>query len=214
VETTTIDIGDTVRVMPYTCTTMNGDVVKGFSSNRLAIVTGISKDYAWRSAPNQVDVRILEPGESHAYTDSFKTEKVQLVEKGNGTFVLGQTHPFSPYELERQRWDELVAKAKAAPLEHEGFVNAATFLAWLYLNQEPRAHTNLPGMRRKDGSINPNKVEKLFSTMGLTIDSWAFECPVAIPAEFKNQGNPVAYEQRIDWREVAEQFADATTATP
>lgn len=78
---------------------------------------------------------------------------------------------------------------------------------WLYLNQEPRAHQSLKGFVRKDGSLNPNRVRKLFSDMRLRVDDWAYACPIEVPVEFAHRSNPVAHLQQVNWPEVAADFA-------
>lgn len=209
----TLTIGDTVRILPYIVTTMSGLSVEGYLSNKLAVVTGFSKDYSWRSRPNLASLRVLEDDDARASTASRPLDQLALVTKGPGFFELGKTHPFSKEELQDQRWAAFVDKANSLDLQHEGFSNAATFLAWIYLNQEPKARHRLTMLVRKDGTLNPGRVEKLFVELKLAIDAWAFECPLEVPEEFKFRRNPVASKQAVNWAEVAKQFEpEALTA--
>jgi hypothetical protein len=62
-------------------------------------------------------------------------------------------------------------------------------------------------MRRADGTVNPNKVKKVFMHHRLTIEPWAFECPIMVPDEFANARNPASDKLAINWDEVATEFA-------
>lgn len=202
-------VGDTVRVKPYQVQSMSGLWAESGKSGCTAIVTGFKRDYSWRSRYTHAVLRVLSRDGQSAWQDSEPFDRLELVERGPGHFVLGQTHPFTPDELRHQRWQAFVQKLEHLDLSHQGFCNPATFLAWLYLNQEPAAHAALRGYVRKNGTINPNRVEKLFRQLKLTVDPWAFECPLDMPAEFSKHLNPAARRQRVDWQEVAGTFASA-----
>lgn len=206
-EDTLIEIGDTVLIQPYTTQTMSGNSYPGSASNKTGVVIRLSKSYDWMSYCDNGTVRVLAKDDDTAVEELRPLAKLSLVSKGNGTVVLGQTHPFSKQELREQRWDSFVSKVQAVDLQHVGFKNGATFMAWMYLDQEAKVHAALPRLRRKDGTIHPNKLNKLFRQCKFQIDEWAFKCPLDLPEEFKHRPNPVKDRQALDWTEVADQFA-------
>lgn len=204
----TFNIGDTVRILPYQVTTMYGYKMEGYGSGQVGKISRLSQDYDWRRAPTHAEVEWLTDNGAEHYSGSYPLGGLEVVAKGDGTFIPGVTLPFSQRELREQRWTAFEAAANAVDWTHEGFSNAASFLAWVYLNQDPRARAQLCAMQRKDGSVNPGKVEKLFGHMGLTIDDWAYACPLDIPNEFLTRlnSNPVRNRQCVNWQEVADQF--------
>jgi hypothetical protein len=199
-------VGDTVRIKSYSVTTLQSWVIPSSRSGRDAVVLELYRDYAWRPAPNRARLRVMLDAEGDAYTASEPLSNVVLLAKGPGYFELGNTHPFSERELRDQRGADFVARVESLNLEHEGFSNAATFLAWVYLNQQPSARRQLSPLVIKDGTLNPSRVEKLFNSMHLAIDPWALECPMDLPSEFSHYLNPIANKQRPNWNEVAQQF--------
>lgn len=116
------------------------------------------------------------------------------------------THPYSEEELKQQRWDAYVARVHLHDLTHQGYSNSATFLAALYLDQSTAFRAQLPGMWRKDGTVNADKVRKAFGQLGMTIDPWAYECPVEAPEEFQHYHNPIRAKLNVNWDEVAAEF--------
>lgn len=203
----TFNVGDTVEVATYQVQTMSGLWVDGYCCGKTAIILELTKDYAWRTEPNQARLRIIEGDNEQAWGSTENLANLRLVQRGEGRVELGVTHPWTQTELQEQRWVVFVDLARGVSLTHEGFSNAATYLAWLYLNQEPRAHQSLKGFVRKDGSLNPNRVRKLFSDMRLRVDDWAYACPIEVPVEFAHRPNPVAHLQQVNWPEVAAEFA-------
>lgn len=135
-----------------------------------------------------------------------------LVAKGPGRFELGVTHPYSEEELKQQRWDAYVARVHLHDLTHQGYSNSATFLAALYLDQSTAFRAQLPGMWRKDGTVNADKVRKAFGQLGMTIDPWAYECPVEAPEEFQHYHNPIRAKLNVNWDEVAAEFTQEKMA--
>ncbi|UUZ75473.1 hypothetical protein LP414_27545 [Polaromonas sp. P1(28)-13] len=88
---------------------------------------------------------------------------LELVKKGPGAYTPGVSVPFSQRELSDQRTAAFRQKFLDTPVPtHEGFVNAATYLAWLYLNNDSGFMGTVASLRRMDGTINPNKIEKEF----------------------------------------------------
>lgn len=158
----------------------------------------------------QVVLRVLSSGEriSHDWHEHHH-QAFELVRKGDGIVVPGVTYPFTEDELRDQRWQAFLARVEAKDVSHQGFSNAATYLAWLYLNNESGfVRYDLPSLRRKDGTVNPNKVRTSFERRGLVVDSWARECPIDIPREFAGRViHGLAGRMAVKWQEVADAFA-------
>ncbi|MCC5612179.1 hypothetical protein LC612_36995, partial [Nostoc sp. CHAB 5834] len=84
---------------------------------------------------------------------------------------------------------------------YEGYTNAPTYLAALYLRADGRHNQAVRSMTRKDGSINPNRVRKYFYGAKLQIDDWAWFTPGVVERnEFRNE---------VNWAEIAKEFAQA-----
>lgn len=201
-----IEIGDTVYVTPYKTQSMDGYWSAGYLSGTTGVVTGLRKDYDWRSTPNLALIRVLSEDGKDARSCERKIDGLKLVAKGPGRFELGVTHPFSEEELKKQRWDAYVVRAHLHDLTHQGYSNPATFLAALYLDQSTAFRAQLPDMWRKDGTVNADKVRKAFGQLGMTIDPWAYECPVEAPEEFQHHINPIRAKLNVNWDEVAAEF--------
>lgn len=204
---TAFNVGDTVTVIPYTVQTMSGLTVESFMSGKTGIILALTKDYEWRTTPNKARIRVVEGDNENAWVTAEPLSNLRLVQQGPGHVALGVTHPWTKKELREQRWNDFVGRALGVNLEHEGFSNPATFLAWMYLDQEATAIRTLKGFVRKDGSINPNRVKKLFSELRLKVDDWAYACPLEVPAEFAHRPNPLARWQALNWQEVSARFA-------
>lgn len=201
-------LGDTVRIKPYRTQTMSGYWYEGWGSGVVGVLVRMRMDYDWRAAPNLGSVRFLSDDDDFDASERERPlSELELVAKGDGTVVPGVTYPFSGYELRQQRLAQLVARIVALNRTHQGYSNPATFLAALYLGNDRRARERLPHMQRKDGTINPEKVRKLFFEVGLKVDDWAFEPTLDIPREFAGWrlGTEVLYA--VDWSEVAADFA-------
>lgn len=141
----------------------------------------------------------------------------RLVTKGRGQFEYGVDIPFSKLQLAQQRYQVFKDRVDRAMLQvvadgYQGYPNAATFLAALYLRQEPKFHAQLGYLRRKDGTVNPKKVQKAFHDLRLKVDEWAYACPVDVPDEFARHSLSLLVGLRVDWAVVANDFAEAAHA--
>lgn len=129
----------------------------------------------------------------------------ETVAKGNGTVTPGVDYPFTEDELRKQRFDTFVARVRAVDQRHQGYSNAATFLAVLYLrNHSGFMRHILPDLQRKDGTVNPDRLRSMFYSLKLTIDAWAQACPIELPPEFARYNIPGM--PRVNWDEVAADF--------
>jgi len=198
-----LSVGDTVRVKPYQTQSMCGLWSTGYKSGLTAIVTGFKKDYDWRTIPNIAILRLINKDGEDAYQDSHPISELTVIEKGPGRFELGVTHPLLKDELKKLRYMSVYEKIHSFDLRTQGFSNAATYLADLYLSQDPRAQDQIKGMVRKDGSINPKKVAKLFYQLKLKIDPWALQRPIDPPEEFRNHSFHDSHLYQVHWDEVA-----------
>lgn len=154
----------------------------------------------------------IDPDNGEATRTFINGGYMALVEKGPGSFIPGVSRPYSEREIKAQRFVAFLARLDAATqpdkLKHQGYSNAATFLAVTYLRNDPRfAEQMVPQLRRKDGSLNPERVRKAFSTLGLRVDKWAYESPIDVSGEFAmyNLGRPM-WRLNVNWPEVAEDF--------
>ena len=135
-------------------------------------------------------------------------EAMELHAKGDGQCTPGVHFPFTEDELREQRYEALVAKVAAFDIRHQGFSNPATFIAATHLEQDPRFHARLPSLRRKDGTVNADKIRSAFLGLKHQVDSWAFACPFDVPAEFAHHHiRGLEPRMRINWHEVAAHFA-------
>lgn len=201
--------GDIYRVTRYMVGRLYTPVHDTDVEGQEAIVVSAAPAAPYRNP--SVTLRVLETGRSisHAYPD-FGYQAFELVRRGDGVCTPGVHYQFTPDELRDQRWDAFCARVRSHDFRHQGFSNAATYLAYLYLANESRFVLGLlPGMRRKDGTVNAGKVEKAFGNLRLRVDAWAFECPLEVPAEFNTWRIPGL--PRVDWAEVAKEFAEETT---
>lgn len=78
--------------------------------------------------------------------------------------------------------------------KYQGYSNAATFLAALYLANDCNAYTALHKARQEDGTIRADDVKSIFLRHGLRVDSWA--------CQYDKTRTP-----KVNWAEVAEDFA-------
>lgn len=214
--------GDSVRVLKH----VTAPILYPFDHYTVAesdgwVVVSLNKGKASGITMSLSLVKMMDNGE-HRHT-SVDLAHVELVEKGEGRFIPGKSVPFSLTELKKQRFDKFrreLAMAIRQKLEQgfEGYSNAATHLAALYLRQEPKwVNSWAPAMRRQDGRINPKKVRKAFKDLNLKVDDWAYECPIEIPDEFKVGWYDVEIRQwlgafRVNWEEVADEFAQEVPA--
>jgi hypothetical protein len=142
-----------------------------------------------------IGVRFLEPTcdwEISSNSTIVEPRDLEVLKVGDGTVIPGISYRL----CEKEIWD---AKYEAYDFTFEGYTNAPTHLAALYLQQDSGHRSALKGMLRKDNTINPKRISEYFrKTPSLTIDDWA---PL--------QGNfPVRseYRQGVDWDEIAAEF--------
>ena len=200
-------IGDVVRILPYNVVPKlypDAPPSVGRGSGEDGVVMSLNKRWAWQTEWETATIRVVRGDEARQI--SRPLTELQLVTPGAGYVVLGVTHPWSADELRQQRWAAFVAKCEAFDQTVEGYPNVATQRAALYLNQEPRWHNQLRSHWRKDGSIHPEKVRKAFNALKLQLDPEVFECPLEIPAEFKDYRNPIADRLPVFWDVVAADF--------
>lgn len=205
-----IKVGDKVQIPFHHSANMNGEKYVAYSSECIGAVAKLYKDYDWRGENNMASIYVIHDaeskgGQSYANYHSYKLEGLTVLERGDGRFELGVTHPFSERELAAQRLKAFMARIAAADTTYEGFVNAPTYVAHLYISQERKLLNELRSYVRKDGSINPDKVEKAFYRAGLTIDGWAREPILSVPEEFAHWSN--RWRQGVDWKSLAIQLA-------
>lgn len=210
-------IGFKVRVKDHYTTTLYGDHILVSSSGKEGFVVGFSKDYDWRHEPNQAQVRLMyeqdpETGEFHyAYNMAIDLVHLEVVEAVAREVIVGKTCPYSRQELQEMFVAQQLEKIEQHDFKVEGYKNMATYLAAVYLNQNSQFHRQLDSLRRANGTINPNKVAKAFTQLGLSIDSQAFEPPIVLstPERFRYQAIVQALNkhQAVDWDEVAEDFS-------
>lgn len=204
-----IEAGDTVNIREHRKTpSMYPDRTFTYPAEERCVVLSLRKRHLWCAEAEQAHCVKL-TGDGADVEDHFvKLHTLELVSKGSGHYVPGVSLPFSQRELKQQRWDAFAEQAYATPIpKHCGFSNASTFLAHLYLSQYKGFMGSLPGMRRQDGSVNPNKVEKAFRHARLVIDDWAYVHPLAVPGEFDRYSMPWRRALNINWLEVADSFS-------
>ena len=132
---------------------------------------------------------------------------IELIEKGDGSMpVVGKQIPVPDWFWNVKPMYDYINKLKRFRASHpfEGFTNGATYLATLYLSNDFKAYSALKTMRRKDGTLNANKVKKLFYQRGLSVDDWALELELDPPQEFKDYGEITRLKPAVNWSEVAE----------
>lgn len=208
-----IEVGDTIRIVHLMVGRMYIATPCSWSIGRLAIVTSI-KPYQYLSSTSHysssVGIRILDTDVPYNEfdIDDHKYETIELVSKGDGRAVGGIHYNFTEAELKDQRFEAFRYKCSQHDFTYEGFSNAATYLAWLYLNNcNTFIIRDRTQMARKDGTLNPGKIHKYFYAAGLSVDDWALECPLDTPEEFKHYNNR-EYIPTVNWAEVALNFAN------
>ena len=203
-------IGDVVSVAEYRSNPgMNGSTWLEPSIARVVILS-VGKKYQWQRNNEYATVREIQaPSDEYAHSNTrwgVSLEHVSLVAKGSGSVTPGVDYEFTPEELRQQRFEAYKAKLAAVDQSHEGWTNAATWMAHLYLTQESAFHGWLKQNRRKDGTVNVNKLRKLFSQSGIKLDAWVLEAPIDPPAEFVGYAHP--YMPRVNWEELAADLAE------
>ena len=194
----TIDIGDTVRILPryHSSVRCQGHTEKDSSSDQIGIVV---RKHEYHS--HELLVRYLPFGNYSSWLTAVPLKGLSLLAKGDGEakwFFEGRGEAMDRQRAEHQ------AKLDACDVSHQGFSNAATFLACLYINNDARALAEVQSFQRKDGTVNPNKVNKLFHRRGFVIDAWAYESPIKTPEAL--EGVQFRLRSNINWQEVANEF--------
>ena len=200
-----LSLGDKVQITEYTTETMCGwkDKHKELVG-QIGLVVAINA-YTKYSYPEICITVRLSSGKEYQFRtyEHWCKTNITLVEKGRGWVTPGIDYLFTEEELQSFRYTEFLYKLTQIDQRYNGFSNAATYLAWLYLNQEPKFHKNLQYLYRKDGTINPNKITKWFYALKLKIDAWALDVQCDIPAEFIKHNRP---KPGVYWSEVADNF--------
>ena len=199
-------VGDTVRIQPYRTATMSGVRVPGYKSGMAGMVMRLFLGDSWIDQPTHAVIRVLLDNGQHAIVVKHELQFLDLVQKGDGTFEIGRTQPFSGAELRNQRlqaWEQRLAKVDT---RFHGASNAATFLAILYLSQAAATIQAVRALRRADGRIHPDRLQKLFYRHRLEIDPWALAPALSVPGEFQHWAH--RWRQRVNWQEVANYFGE------
>lgn len=84
---------------------------------------------------------------------------------------------------------------------HEGYPNPATFLARLYIDNDAELLEKVLALRRKDGTINPERLRLAFHKAGMKVDDWAYEFHIDPPEGCEGRALPLEATQRlmVDW---------------
>lgn len=99
----------------------------------------------------------------------------------------------------------------------QGWRNAATWCAHLYLTQERAGCDGVERIRRRsDGGVSPDKLRALYEGLvaqGIAspVDEWCLTPALDVPREFwllvtrlRDDGLPYDLQPSIDWNEIAE----------
>lgn len=210
-------VGNKVSIKSHMVTTMSGDQVESWLSNLEGYICGFASDYDWRTDPNMATLRIYSDKDKatgeyqYAYETSVPVSRLELLEATEGEVVPGKTCPYSRSELREMYVKQQLEKIEKYDFTVQGYRNMATHVAALYLDQDPRFHQQLQSLRRADGTVNPNKVAKAFTQLGLEVDPDALEAPSDFSTidlgYYRNLKEAIRKHQAIDWNEVAEDFA-------
>lgn len=125
----------------------------------------------------------------------FRVADLEVLEAGDGTVTPGSSYPLSQLEIHEQRFAALDKK-------HQGYANFPTFLAFMHLDQEQRHVAEIRRMVRKDGTINPRRLETYYDR----------NCKPGVDRELHY---PSGFPERsefympIDWQELAGEFKAA-----
>jgi len=170
-------------------------------------VCRIDREYTW--GPYTAYLYKYEAGRYDYRSEFCAFQYLSIESKGNGAFVPGETIPLSEELIYRGRCEEIRQRFANTPVpEHEGFVNSATWLACFLLSQDTRTSGYVSQLRRKDGTINPDKMRKLFSDFQLKLEEWVSEPHIEIPEDLRRIHLPDKDRRLgVDWQEVAEEFA-------
>lgn len=206
--------GDRLKVKPYKTQSMNGEWWDGYMVGRECWVIGFGRSYNRKCKPNtplsgfdEAQVVYMPEHGKECYT-WVDIELLELVEVGKGRPpLIGIDTPLPEYYVEHTPVEDWLYRFRNFNQTYEGFTNAATYLADLSLRNDRIAMCSLPHLRRKDGSINPSKIAKLFSQRKLSVDEWALELPID-PLEGWVNSWLTRFKPKINWVEVAHNFKE------
>ncbi len=118
---------------------------------------------------------------------------VEVLAGGDGTVVPGRDYRMTLLEQALERYAK-------TDLSFQGYSNAPTHLAALYLRADGKHQPAVLRMVRADGRINPSRLETYFNRSKLTIDDWA-RYPDGFPQRLE-------FYQQVNWTEVAQEFEE------
>lgn len=197
INTEDLKLGDTVKVVRY---------IVGLGT-KYHLYTG-EKGIVISCNKRGVGVRLFKQLKTVWFENNKQyDEKLELIKQGTGEQPVGGVdYPLSEAEKLEIEIAALRLKVANHDARHMGYTNPATYLAWLYLNNSAEFMlVTRKKLARKNGTLNPSRVEKEFKKLGLQIDDWAYETPIDIPEKFKDCH--FAWDKNIKWAEVAKEFA-------
>lgn len=204
--------GDVVRVTRYMVDRLSalGPMHDESVEGREAVVISLNQKCEPYLGPRSVSLRLLENNQNSPHWISFDRYpaddwSAELVRRGRGFVTAGVDYQLSPNEAQDLRFEELKRRLHSIDWSYQGYSNAPTFLAALYLRNHAPFMASLASLRRRDGTINPNKVERAFRDARLSVDPWAYCFPIDIPDEFKHHSLG-RYQPQVKWSEVAADF--------
>lgn len=204
-----IEIGDLVKVRDFKSLSRRcqGQYEDSWMSGKEGLVMSIGPlwNYDWCKHYRDAASILFCPADNYgdAWESKVAIENLILLKKGNGRYPrMGFEYPIPP-AIERlcrlYDWDW---KMRHHDHSHEGFSNAATYLAWVYIKNDQRCLSAVVSQRRKNGTINPDKVRKIFYQHNLRVDDWAFNYPIDLP-ELLNHSLITRWKPKVNWLEVA-----------
>jgi hypothetical protein len=211
-ESEIIEIGDLVKVKDFKSLSMRcqGQYEDNWASGKEGFVVSICPlwDYDWYKHHRDAARILINTGGEYdnAYVIKAVIKNLIVLKKGNGRVPrMGFEYPIPPF-IERlcklYDWDW---KMRHHDHSYEGFVNAATFLAWFYIKNDQKCLNAVTSQRRKNGTINPEKIRKMFYQYKLKVDDWAFEHPIK-PPEGYNHVLVDRWKPKVNWLEIAGNF--------
>lgn len=209
-----IQIGDTVRITRYKIGIMTENPVDDDAKiGKLCIVTQVDTVLYRSGYPDYTayTLRYCEPPHEWGVypfcqvRSGSRHQEMELVTKGNGTCTPGVDYQFTKGELFEQRWDAFLEQHAKMDYTYEGWTNAATWLAAFLITNNQGALEAVYRMRRKDGTVNAKKIQKLFVDRRFVLEAWTLECKLEVPQEFK--GRYIPDLPRVNWQEIADDFA-------
>lgn len=200
--------GDTVLIRRYTVGRMTETPGPSELQGMYAIVVRVNwrpKYRSWKHdlAPDY-DLRILgtwEPLYSFAKWHERDYEELTLVTKGCGTAIEGVDYQITPEEQQDRAFKFYVERCMNLDVTHEGYPNPATFLARLYIDNDAELLEKVLALRRKDGTINPERLRLASHKAGVKIDDWAYKYHIDPPEGCEGRALPLEATQRlmVDW---------------